>query len=403
VGWTQTYEPYQTFRSEWYSIIETAPWRVGPFYLAPEIRVREIGYDANVYREREQDEPVTDYTFTLSPQITGYWLLGNSIILSFRENPEYVFYLDQTRERRWNHNFSPQLRWMILNRFVAGGRYEYQDRRYRFSSETDVRVNVLTKTYEGSLFFETPRETSLGIRYTRNDVTLNDIDVPGMNFPLSERLSRQEDEITGEFFYLLLPDSFFFIKGGYSQYRFSFESSSFRDADSRQIYTGLQFPALGDFQGFLSLGFKSFEPLAEDRNSFTGLVGQAEIDYRMRRMRFRASYRRDNRFSFYGNTTYFIENQVGGGVSLYFSRSLRIDYDYRYGINNYPEADWFVGGESVLLEREEIIQSHTAGIVVRIFRNVGIGLNLNYWERNSNVSIGKRDWLFVGGNLVYDF
>lgn len=403
IGWSQTYNPYRTFRAEWYSIQETAPWRVGPFYLRPEIRLREIGYDANVYREREQNDPVTDYTFTFSPQITGYWLLGHSVILSFRENPEYIYYKETVRERRWNNNFSPQLRWLIFNRFVVGGRYQYQNRRYRFSSEVDVRVNELNKVYEGSLFYETPRETSLGFRYTRSDITYNDIDVPGAEFPLSERLSRREDEISAEFFYLLLSDSFFFIKGGYTQYRFNNEVARFRDADSQQFFTGLQFPFIGDFQGFLSLGYKSFSPLDEERDSFTGLIGQADIDYRLERLRFRVGYRRDNRFSFYGNSLYYVENQVNGGVSLYLSRSLRLDYDYRHGINNYPEAFWFVSGEDVLLEREDVITSHTAGIVLRVLRDIGIGLNLNYWERTSNAYSGKRDWLFIGGSLVYDF
>lgn len=403
IGWSQTYNPYRTFRTEWYSIQETAPWRVGPFYLRPEIRLRDIGYDANVYREREEDDPITDYTFTFSPQITGYWLLGHSVILSLRENPEYIYYKETVRERRWNNNFSPQLRWMLFNRFVVGGRYEYQNRRYRFSSEVDVRVNELNKTYEGSLFYETPRETSLGIRYSRSDITYNDIDVPGAEFPLSERLSRREDEVTGEFFYRLLPDSFFFIRGGYTQYRFSFDTSSFRDADSRQFYTGFQFPFIGDFQGYLSLGYKTFEPLDEERESFSGVVGQANLDYRLRTIRLRATYRRDSRFSFYGQSVYFVGNQIGGGVSFYLTRSLRLDYDYSYGQNAYPETLWFVGGAELLIEREDIYQTHSAGIVVRVLRDIGIGLDVNYWERTSNVYAGKRDWLFVGGSLVYDF
>lgn len=403
IGWSHTYSPYRTFRTEWYSIKETAPWRIGPFYLRPEIRLREIGYDANVYREREQDDPVTDYTFTFSPQITAYWLLGHSVILSFQENPEYVYYFEQTQERRWNNSFSPQLRWMILNRFVLGGKYDYQNRRYRFSSEVDVRVNELNKTYEGSLFYETPRETSLGFRYTRSDISYNDIDVPGAEFPLSERLSREEEEISGEFYYLLLPDSFFFIRGGLTRYRFAYEESSFRDADSRQIYTGLQFPFMGDFRGALSLGYKNFVPLSEDRDSFSGLVGEADLEYRMRKLRLRTGYRRDNRFSFYGGSTYFIENQLRGGVSVYLTRSLRLDYDYRYGMNDYPEGLWTVGGESILIERQDIYQTHTAGIAVRLLRDIGIGINYNYWTRDTNAGYGVREWWFVGGSLVYDF
>ena len=153
----------------------------------------------------------------------------------------------------------------------------------------------------------------------------------------------------------------------------------------------------------MSLGYKTFEPLAEGRETFSGIVGQADIDYRLRTIRLRATYRRDSRFSFYGDNVFFIENQIGGGVSLYLTRFLRLDYDYRYGSNAYPESFWFIGGEDVLIEREDIYQTHSAGIVVRVLRDIGIGLDVNYWERTSNVYAGKRDWLFVGGSLVYDF
>ena len=136
---------HQPFESLWQSVLNQTVWRVGPFHLVPRIRLHDIGYDGNVYREREEDEPITDYTLTFSPEVTAYLLVGHSMILSFRENPEYVYYMDTERERRWNHIYSPEIRWKILNRFVLGGKYEYSNRRYRFSTEVDFRVNVQTK------------------------------------------------------------------------------------------------------------------------------------------------------------------------------------------------------------------------------------------------------------------
>ncbi|MFO7979923.1 MAG: outer membrane beta-barrel protein [Candidatus Aminicenantes bacterium] len=403
-GWVYG-QGHQPFESQWQSVLNQTVWRVGPFYLVPRIKLNNIGYDANVYREREEDEPITDYTATFSPELTAYLLVGHSIILSFRENPEYVFYLNTERERRWNHIYSPEIRWKILNRFVLGGKYEYSNRRFRFSSEVDFRVNTFVKKYEGSLFYETGRQSSLGVRYSHQNFTYQDVDIPEADYPFFSRLSRDEDEISGELYYQVLSDSFFFIRGGYTQYRFLEVEAAWRDSDSSQVYAGLQFPLLGRMRGNLSLGYKSFMPLAEDRDDFSGLVGEADLEYRMRLFRLRAGYTRDSRFSYWTEALYFIENRIKGGLSFYLSPSLRLDYDYTYGENDYLEEVFWRGpeGELILTQRQDIYTSHTLGVAVRVLRDIGIALNLNYWKRDTNIYYGTRYWWFVGGSLVYDF
>ena len=396
---------HQPFESLWQSVLNQSVWRVGPFYLVPRIKLNNIGYDANVYREREEDDPVTDYTATFSPEVTAYLLAGHSLILSFRENPEYVYYMNTERERRWNHVFSPEVKWQLFNRFVLGGKYNYSNRRHRFSTEVDYRVNVQIKQYEGSLFYETARRTSLGVRYSHENLTYQDVDVPGAEFPWFQRLSRNEEGISGEFYYQVLSDSYFFIKGGYTSYRFLDEDAAWRDSDSRQVYAGLQFPMLGRMRGTLSLGYKSFKPLDEELADFSGLVGNADMEYRMRRLRFRAGYTRDNRFSYWSESLFYIENQIKAGVSFYVSSSLRLDYDYRHGNNDYLEDSWWRGpeGDVILIQRNDVYDTHKAGVAVRILRDIGIALNINYWERKTNVYYGDRNWWFVGGSLVYDF
>ena len=90
---------YRTFRRELEQINKKTRWRIGPFRIFPTINFRDIGYDGNVYYQREEDNPVSDYTATLSPQVKIYFLFRNRLILSLTENPEYVFYLKQKRER----------------------------------------------------------------------------------------------------------------------------------------------------------------------------------------------------------------------------------------------------------------------------------------------------------------
>jgi hypothetical protein len=173
-----------------------------------------------------------------------------------------------------------------------------------------------------------------------------------------------------------------------------------RNSDSSQINAGIQFPLLGRIRGKLSLGYKSFFPLAEGKEDFSGLVGDTNMEYRLRRMRIRLGYTRGHRFSYWSDAIYFIENQFNAGLSFYISPSLRLDYDFRRGENNYPQLVYW-GPD--LIQRNDIYQTHTAGLAVRIIRDIGISLNVNYWERKTNIYYGDRDWWFVGGSLVYDF
>ncbi|MFO7865555.1 MAG: outer membrane beta-barrel protein, partial [Candidatus Aminicenantes bacterium] len=220
---------------------------------------------------------------------------------------------------------------------------------------------------------------------------------------LSHRLSREEEESSGELYYPVRSDVFFFLKAGYIQYRFNEIASAWRNSDSWQGYAGLQFPITGRLRGALTLGYKSFLPRDESQEPFSGLVGEADLDYRLRRIRFRAEYKRGNSFSYWSNTLYFIENQIGGGVSFYLTRFLRLDYDFSYGENRYPEAEWIISGAPAQIKRHDIYRTHTAGLTVRIYRSLGLSFNVNHWERRTNVFYGDRQGWFAGGSLVFDF
>ena len=102
---------------------------------------------------------------------------------------------------------------------------------------------------------------------------------------------------------------------------------------------------------------------------------------------------------------YYVDNNIGGGVSFYLTKFLRIDYDMSYREGDYPGLFSFMelDGSMTELKRKDIYRMHTVGVVFRIFRDVGLGVNVNFWDRDSNYFIVNRDRVFVGGYLTYDF
>ena len=98
-------QSYQSFRSRQKRILETK-YNIGPFKIFPSLYFNNVGYDSNVYRMREGDDPISDFTATLSPQIRAYLLYNDWLILSVSENPQYVFYREQKQLAGWNNIFS---------------------------------------------------------------------------------------------------------------------------------------------------------------------------------------------------------------------------------------------------------------------------------------------------------
>jgi hypothetical protein len=399
----QDYRPFQT---EVNDIQENrSRLKFGPFRFWPRFQLREVGYDGNVYRERAEDDPVRDFTASLAPEFQLNILFSDWIILRLRENPEYVYYYKELRERAWNNTLIPEMKLLFFQRIVFSGSYELSSRRRRGTSEFDVRADEKQKVWRAGLFYETPRGTLFGLSGVKSTVSYEDIFLPGEDIHLARRLNRRE--VTGnlEIYYPLFSVTDFFLKAGITEYTFDSLESSWRNARSYQVEAGLRFPLLGRIRGLLSLGYKELIPEAEDKSGFSGLYGNTSLEYRAGRFNYRLSYSRDNRFSFWTNNIYFVEQRYGAGISFYLTRFLRLDYNFIYGRSSYPEPELLLQPDGSFAEenRRDLYLIHTIGFVVRLVGNTGVGLNYNIWERDSNYYRARRSRTFIGGYVTYSF
>jgi len=116
-------------------------------------------------------------------------------------------------------------------------------------------------------------------------------------------------------------------------------------------------------------------------------------------------FSRDCYFSYWSNSLYFIEDRYGSGISFYLTKFLRLDYNFNYGEASYPELMLLQmpDGQYEEIKRKDTYHIHTAGFVVRIIRNTGIGLMFNFWERESNYFWENRNREFIGGYVTYEF
>jgi hypothetical protein len=395
-------QSYRVFQDELDNIRNNIRLSFGPFKIQPLLQLRDLGYDDNIYFE---SRPISDYTGTLSPEVRVFLPFRNYLILSFRDNPEYVYYLKESRRRVFTNSYGFGAKLLFLHRFVLSGDYHYDEHRQRLSSELGHLVTDISQGYSLGLFYETARKTSLGFTGFINYLKYGDIETAAGEIPLSRILNRQERGGTMEFYYRLFWDGYFFVSAGYTEFQFESAESSWRDAYSYQGYMGIRFPLTGGVRGTLSLGYKKFMPRAEGRKRFSGLVGKTELSARFGRIGLRLNYGRDNVFSYWEDVFYFIEDRVASGLSYYLTTFLRLDYNYEYSTANYPEfsAVDTATGEPTRIRRVDKHQTHSVGLVFRVYRNMGLGLTWNLAQWTSDLPGWNRKKTFVGVNLIYQF
>lgn len=395
-------QTYQSFRLELQQISQNARWRFGPFRIDPSIRLQNIGYDNNVYQMREEDDPIGDYTTSISLPFTFYLPYRNWMIAYVDVNPGYDIYFNEKQLSGFVYSYTPGVRMLLLNRFVLSGSYYRQKSRRRPTVEFDRMIPVETEGYDGSLFLETFSMTAIGFSGSVSNIRYQDV---AGDIRYSSQLNREERNGKLEFYYRVFTDSDFFLTAGYTEYNFDSPESQWRDSYSYEVLSGIRFPLLGRARGTLSLGYRWLINRADDDRRFSGLIGDTGIELRLGRFNLRLQFARDFQFSYYSTNLYFTGNRYGFGISFYPAQFLRLDYDFSYGQTDYPGGEPVALPEGIFADiaREDIYRSHSAGLVFRIRENVGIGLTVTYWERDSNVGAYGRNRTFIGGYLTYDF
>ncbi len=397
---------YQTHQEERAQIAARRAWNLGPFQISSRLLFRDIGYDGNVYYQRQIDNPVSDYTATISPQINVHMLYRQWLILSFVENPEYTFYAKEKRERAFNNSFSPSLRILFFRHFVVSGNFQYRRARIRASSEFDLRAEEEALGYNGGVFYESPLGNSIGFTGSIRRLRYGDITIPGEAIDLSLILNREERMSQLEVNYKIFSGSLFFLKLGYSEYDFQSIGSRWKDSFSFQAAGGLRLPFSGRTRGVLSIGYKMLSPRRTWIGGFEGLTANVSLEYRLKPIVFRLQYNKDSNFSYDRNNVFYMENWLQAGVSVYLTKILRLDYNYALTKLAYPRVTpvWLSDGSYEEIKRRDFYHSQTAGVVVRILENTGLGLMANLFDRNSNYYWeGRRQRWFVGAYVTQDF
>ena len=369
--------------------IQNARFNLGPFRITPVFVLSNAGYDSDIYYGGP-GEPVEDLTFTAGAALDVYLPLKKKIIFHIYESPQYVYYKETERERNLNNYFRGDV-YLLFNRFVASGGIGRSEAKLRWTTETDIPIFRKENLVQGSLFWQPALRSSFNFSYqmTRHDYGESDLEVV-------DKLDRDETYFNFTAYRDVSSRTRLFLDAEYGFFDFA-NPSSMKDSQSYGGYGGLEFSPMGKIRGRVKIGYKYFDSIRPQRKDYRGIVGDSKASVRlMRAFVVRAFYKRDIEFSIFSDYTYYLENRYGGGVSLYMSRDIRLDYDYSQGSNNYPQ-------ELGIPKRHDELKVHAVGIYLRLRKDVAFGVIASRWVRDSNLDERDFDRYFVGFNLIYDF
>jgi hypothetical protein len=391
---------YQNFQDDW-TRIKAAPLSFGPFRIFPGFQLKNFGFDNNIYFE---NQPLRDFTATLSPEATVYLPLRNNAILYFRDNPEYHYYVKEKRQRAFTNSYFTGAKLRFFQRIVLWGDYSYGEYKQPVSVELARPIRDVQEAVALGLFFETARKTALGVSWRNVRYSYRDIQLAGDVIGLSHVLNRRERTIAMEFYYQAWPGTFVFTNAGYSEYRFD-QAALERDSQAAQLGVGVRFPILGKIRGTFLLGYRKLIPRDRGKPGFAGLYGESELSYRTGKFGFRIGFGRGDSFSYLETAYLFLGTRLLAGLSYYLTRVLRVDYSVEFGTADYPGRTSFTAedGNIFVIQRRDLQIWQSAGVVLRVFKNTGLGISFNSSRWTSNLPGWDRRRDFVGAYLTTQF
>jgi hypothetical protein len=377
--------------------VRNGPWRLGPFYATPSIRI-STGYDSNALSTTEAQ---SDIRLLAGPGMRLGLPMGNTAFLDLFQELDYVYYREQVDLRRF-FNITRVGGGLGGRRFLLKVNDEFRDEIGRPTSEFDYpveqRTNVLTTSATTALGWR--HEIELSFQRRRFDIRQQELDDPVAR----DRLNRTEDRYGLTFRRHLTAKTDALAEGLYERYDFQDAS---RNGDSYGARFGFDFsPGLDDplassrpfGQAFLAgqflLGFRTVAPFDIALPDFTGLIGSVDVTFGFgRRNRIQGVFSRDLVPSIFRENWYFVETRYGVTVSFPIAERLDLVPGAIFGTNDYPLPG--EGGEDLFDDHV----NYRLGVNYRVTEIFILGVTADYLHRDSNVTAFQKDRLQVYFNV----
>ncbi len=370
--------------------------RVGPLLMNPRLELKNIGVDTNVFNEPDDQNPKSDFTFTLTPTVDMWVRVGRSWF-KFTVAEDLVWYKDFSSQRSANEHFD--LSWRLpLNRLAFSVAPTYLSTSDRPGFEIDARVHRTEWGGTGAIDVRAFPKTTFGITGSYRDIAFDDSAVyEGTN--LAQELDRTESSAGVAISHQLTP----LTKLGLtvSQERDRFKNSPLRDSDSTRVAGSVAFDPHALLKGGATFGYRDFHPIDPSLVGYSGFIAVGDLGYTLLTVtRFQVQFKRDVQYSYDINQPYYLESGISGSIAQQIFGP--VDAVVRGGTARLAYQTR-TGATVVDANRVDYNHSYGGGIGYHFSGGLRVGFNVDYDTRVTDVSQRRYSGLRYGGSATYDF
>ena len=367
---------------------------VGPFYLTPGVRLKELGVDSNVFNSAGEQK--SDFTFTVAPIIKVSVPMARRALLTTTLASDLVWYAHYATERSVNPQVTVRGE-VYLNRITVFGETAQLSTRQRPNYEIDVRSRRADNTVSTGVRVALTSKFLVEVGGHRDEIRY-DSDAAFDATNLQRTLNRDTRGVQLTARHRLTPLTTLAVRTQVDQDRFILSPS--RDSDSYRVLPGVEFGPQALLKGSAYLGYRKFTPLAQgELRPFSGLVGELGLSYTLLgATTFGLSFRRDLAYSYSEFQPFFIDTAIGASIRRALGSRFdvlgsadRHNYDYRSfltaGLDDGPRVDntW----------------NYAASVGYRVGRGGRLGFGASYIQRDSTIPWRAYDNLRFGTTFSY--
>ena len=376
-----------------------ASGHVGPMYFTPQLHLKELGVDSNVFNAAGDQK--SDFTFTVGPRADVWIPVARRALFQIGAATDLVWYANYATERSIDPQFLGRTE-VYVRRITLFAEGEYINTRERLNYELDARARHVEQNATAGVAVRLTPKFSVEVA-GRLDEMRFDADEQFDGVRLQRTLDRKTTGYSVAARHRVTPLTTIVVR--YEGIEDEFRFSPLRDSRSIRVMPGVEFKPRALIKGTAYVGYRRFTPSAADAlPEFSGLVGQLGLSYTLLgSTTFGVSFTRDLTYSYDEVRPFFINTWVGASVRRALGR--RFDALVSADRHLYGYRDLLAQPVLDLVRdpRTDTTWNYAAGIGYRI-GNGRVGFGVSYWQRESSARV-LRDYdnLRFGTTVTYGF
>ena len=370
--------------------------RLGPLWMNPTVAMTNIGVDSNIFNEPDDQNPKSDFTFTLSPAADLWLRVGETWVVG-RVVEDLIWYQTYASERNASTGYT--VGWRVpLARFGFKIDAARRNARDRPNLEIDARAERAETKLTGLVEYRMLSKTYVGVTLERQGA-----DYDSVKFYNGANLQTELDHTrTGGGFsvrYQLTPLTSLSMTAVRADDRFKY--SPLRDSTQSTVSGSVFFDKFALIRGSASFGFTDFRPDLQSLQAYRGPTASANLSYTLlEATRFAFDLGRDVQYSYDVGQAYYVQTRVGGSVQQQIYGPL--DAIVRGSFATLAYTDRQAIGVTVP-GRVDDVSSYGGGVGYHLGRDVRLGFNIDHTDRASDVASHRYSDLIFGAAVTYGF